>query len=208
VDLQLEYGALVVGDITGVFEHQRTWFGTFRPAFSAARGPVECRICEFIDFCKNFCARSAADQDTDAAEFDRFDDLLSSGPWRVRDPSGAIAEIKGAPNFLGGEEISWITVELCPMCGSYKVDEGFILGARDAPLYIPVYSVPPRTGHGLYWEAGVSTQAPFRACLACGHLWSSVSPDRLRAFIAGQRAAQAEERQSPEKWAKPRDELV
>jgi hypothetical protein len=137
VDLKLEYGPLVVGDVTDVFEHQGTWFGTFRPAISAARGPVEFRICEFIDFSKDFNARAAEDEDTDAKEFDRFDDLLSSGSWRVRDPSGAITEIKHAPNFLGGEEISWITVALCARCGSRTVDEGLILGAEGYPRYVP-----------------------------------------------------------------------
>ncbi len=132
MDLQLDHGPIVVGDITEVFEHQGTWFGTFRPAFSVPGVPLERRIREFIEFCKDFTARAASDQDHDAAEFDRFDDLVSSGTWRVRDPSGAITEIKHAPNFLGGDEISWITVELCPRCDSGGVDEGFILGARHA----------------------------------------------------------------------------
>ena len=146
MDLQLEYGPLVVGVITEVLEHQRTWFGTFRPAFSAAPGPLESRICEFIEFSKDFNARAAADQDTDAAEFDRFDDLVSSGSWRVRDPSGAIVEIKHAPNFLGGDGISWITVELCPKCGSRAVDEGFVLGE-------PIHPCLLRTGECSLWPA-------------------------------------------------------
>ena len=209
MDVQLEYGPLVVGEITDVFEHQGTWFGAFCSAFSDARGPLERRICEFIDFSKDFNARAAADEDTDPAEFDRFDDVVCSGSWRVRDPSGAITEIKHAPNFLGGEEISWITVNLCPKCGSRRVDEGFIMGAQYSAQYIPVYNVPRMPGSGLlHWKVGVSVQAPFRACLACGHLWSFVSPDQLREFIGKQKAAQVQERQAPEESAKPRDESL
>jgi hypothetical protein len=110
MDLQLYYGPLLVGDLTEVFEHQGTWFGTFRPAFSAPRGLLDGRICEFIAFCEEFNARAEAGQDHDAAEFDSFDDLLSSGLWRVIAPGGTVSEIKDAPNWLGGGTTCWITV--------------------------------------------------------------------------------------------------
>jgi hypothetical protein len=99
---QLQYGPLVDGEITEVYEDQGTWYGTFHPALSTIRGPLESRIGEFIAFCEDFNARCEAGKDPGAAAFDPFDDLLSSRSWRVRDPRGAISEIREA-------RISWVT---------------------------------------------------------------------------------------------------
>jgi hypothetical protein len=109
MELQLCYGPIVVGNLTDVFEHQGTWFGTFRAALSADIDPTECRICEFITFCERFDALAGAGADPDPAGFDRFGDLLSSGLWRVLAPGTDVSIIRDAPNFLGGGEISWIT---------------------------------------------------------------------------------------------------
>jgi hypothetical protein len=107
---QLCFGHVVIGQITEVFEHQGTWFGAFRPAFFAAPGPLERRLCEFMAFSEDFNARAAAAQNTDSSEFDRYDDILTSGLWRVLAPSGAISKIRDAPNFLRNGEVSWIAI--------------------------------------------------------------------------------------------------
>jgi hypothetical protein len=108
MDLQLYYGPILVGEVSDVFDHQGTWFGTLRPALSADRDPTERRICEFITFCEDFYARCREDRDADASEYDRFSDLFTPGSWRVQAPDGTASEIRDAPNFIGGGEISWI----------------------------------------------------------------------------------------------------
>jgi hypothetical protein len=107
---QLHYGPLVVGVITEVFEDQGTWYCTFCPVLSTSRVPLESRIGDFIAFCEDFNAQCEEGKAPDPAGFDQFDDLISSRSWRVSAPSGAISEIRDAPNFLGGGEICWITV--------------------------------------------------------------------------------------------------
>jgi hypothetical protein len=110
--LVLRYGEVAVGEITDLSRCVETWFGVFRPTLTTPSGPVGRRILDSISFCRGWNARSYADEDADASEFDRFDDLTATGLWSTQSPDGGIDEIDKAPVFHGGERgvdvISWM----------------------------------------------------------------------------------------------------
>jgi hypothetical protein len=105
--LTLQYADIAVGDLTEVFVSDATWYGDFRQTLTSPSNAKEQRILEYIAFCKDWDARSYAEADADASEFDQFSDLLSSGLWRTQSPDGTIGEISHAPIFRK-EEISWV----------------------------------------------------------------------------------------------------
>jgi hypothetical protein len=106
MNLQLNYDDLPVGEIADSFYHQGTWFGRFHQIVSPQDGPIACRICDFIAFCREWNARIAADAPFEASEFEQYSDVVQSGRWFTRDVEGTIAKIEEAPNFINGE-ISW-----------------------------------------------------------------------------------------------------
>ena len=72
--------------------------------------------------------------------------------------------------------------DLCPKCGETAVVTG---GFRETSVGRRPWFEP--TGMRFFnfrlWGRGVSCEKPFSACLACGHVWSHLQPEDLRAFI-------------------------
>ncbi len=104
--LQLYYDGLLVGDIAAPLLHQGTWFGDFHQLVAAQDGQLAHRICDFIDFCREWHVRLKVGATCEASEFDQFSDLMRSGLWSTKDADGAATAIDEAPVFVTGE-ISW-----------------------------------------------------------------------------------------------------
>ncbi|APW61759.1 hypothetical protein [Paludisphaera borealis] len=69
--------------------------------------------------------------------------------------------------------------ERCPMCDKATVVAGHIplhkAGAhRFEPTRFPTFRL---------WGQAPACSSDFRACLACGHVWTYLRPEDLRAFI-------------------------
>jgi hypothetical protein len=58
------------------------------------------------------------------------------------------------------------------------------------------------------WKQGVSCPEPFRACLACGLVWTHLRPEDLRAFIDQHGNAFAKLDLSPFRKGPPEQDLV
>ncbi len=58
------------------------------------------------------------------------------------------------------------------------------------------------------WKRGVSCSEPFRACLTCGHVWTHLQPEDLRAFIDKWGNAETKLKLSPFRKAPPEQDLV
>ena len=107
--MQLRFGSIAVGDITDAFENDGTWFGKIRWTLPIDDVPTSQRLQEFAEFCKDWFARCGSSRSADAGEFDRFDEVVSSGNWIIEDTDG-IYRLENAPMFADGTngEISWI----------------------------------------------------------------------------------------------------
>jgi hypothetical protein len=105
--LKLRYGEIILGDILdaycGEFATQ-TWFGEFFPCLTGGSTP-ERQLRDLIAFCKEWHVRLDAGEDVDAAEFDRFADLLKSRLWNTESPDGTVDAID-APVFYDNH-ITW-----------------------------------------------------------------------------------------------------
>ena len=106
LNLQLWFGDVLVADLLNVFPHQGTWFAEYRQVVTPEAGPVQARLCEFIRFCEEWHDRLACGQNPDAAEFDRFKDVIESPSWRVPCPDGTELTMPEGPIFVQGEA-SW-----------------------------------------------------------------------------------------------------
>jgi len=109
MELRLCYGAIVLGTISDIVEHQGTWSGQFRRTLSTAQNSTEQRLDEFIEFCSDWHSRLRDADAADASEFDRFRDVFESGLWYTEYPDGTVNRIADAPVFMDGwcGEISW-----------------------------------------------------------------------------------------------------
>ena len=58
------------------------------------------------------------------------------------------------------------------------------------------------------WWRGVSCPEPFRACLACGLVWTHLQPEDLRTFIDKHGKAEAKLKLSPFRKGPPEQDLV
>ncbi|WP_254513652.1 hypothetical protein [Anatilimnocola floriformis] len=107
--LLLLFDNVVVGEIEDASEHQETQFGCFQCSLPAGGDALTKRLREFIEFCRDWFARSGSQAGADAAEFDSYRDLASSGKWQIQKPSGELFRIEDAPLFQDGlqGEISW-----------------------------------------------------------------------------------------------------
>jgi len=101
-------GPTRVGIIYDSFCSDETWFGTFVLELRPGEGEQQDRIIGFIAFCRAW-NRKALEQDADAAEFDDYRELTTSGPWRVTHANGVATRIEVAPNFYD-DEVSWMEV--------------------------------------------------------------------------------------------------
>jgi hypothetical protein len=90
LDLQLLCGKVLVGDLSGVFVHQSTWFARrFCPAKHTKVDKHLRRIREYIAFSNDWHDRLANDKYPDPSKYrDLFKDLMESGLWRIRSKSG------------------------------------------------------------------------------------------------------------------------
>jgi hypothetical protein len=59
-----------------------------------------------------------------------------------------------------------------------------------------------------FWGWGVVRPEPFRACLACGLVWTHLQPEDLRAFIDKHGKAEAKLKLSPFRKGPPEQDLV
>jgi hypothetical protein len=73
--------------------------------------------------------------------------------------------------------------ELCPRCGG----SGVIFGSIEAPFSDRARNVcffPRSVPRGIFNQnQGVGLPMESRACLTCGHVWSSLDPGRLRRHL-------------------------
>ena len=104
--MTLLYDQVVVGTVEGAFISDGTWFGEFFEEPQTGTDQSAKRVSEFIRFCREWHVRLAEGADHDAAEFDQFSDLLSSGLWKLKTPGGLEQTILEAPVFIG-TEITW-----------------------------------------------------------------------------------------------------
>jgi hypothetical protein len=106
----LLFEGTIVGEIVDPFEHQGTWFGTFRCMLAADGDEMSLRVRAFIEFCQDWYVRSEGDYVADASEFDRFRDVVTSGKWRIQNEGGSCSQVADAPVFADGlhGQISWV----------------------------------------------------------------------------------------------------
>ena len=100
----LQFAGKSVGEVSDPFEHQGTWFATFRALENIENDDVA----PFIHFCQDWTKRIAEGK-ADPAEFERCSALLAPGLWSLAEDSGLITKI-GTPTFLDGTsgEVSWV----------------------------------------------------------------------------------------------------
>jgi hypothetical protein len=106
VNLQIWFGSILVADLLNVIVHQGTWFALYRQIVTPEQGKQERRLCDYIAFCEEWHQRLKRGKDPDAAEFDRFEDVLKSGLWHVPCPDGSELTMTEGPLFVEGEA-SW-----------------------------------------------------------------------------------------------------
>jgi hypothetical protein len=104
--LTLGYGDIPVGSVEDAFYSDDTWCGDFTMAPTPASGPLEERIREFEQFSQSWHRRLEESDDAEAVEFERFNDLISSGLWHAEPAAGTALRISEAPIFMEGE-VSW-----------------------------------------------------------------------------------------------------
>lgn len=75
--------------------------------------------------------------------------------------------------------------EHCPRCGGSGVMHGSLVALVSNPPHVVSVSFSPRSvTPGVFDLArGVGLAVETRACLKCGHVWSSLDPGRLRQFV-------------------------
>jgi hypothetical protein len=110
-ELTLWYGATLVGRVREAVCTDTTWYGTLERTISTSDGPLAARLIEFMTFCTQWNERSAAmpENPPDAAEFDRFNDVIKSGLWFTQTKEGLKQQVTEAPFFFPENEVSWRT---------------------------------------------------------------------------------------------------
>ena len=71
----------------------------------------------------------------------------------------------------------------CPKCDSSTVMPGIVSSMGEGgscSSFVPHGTLPSSKN---LWRAGVNLPYGFLACLSCGHLWSSLAPEDVRALI-------------------------
>jgi hypothetical protein len=107
-NLTLWYGPVLVGTVRQAFQSDGTWFGTLEREVLPAKSPLNRRLLDFIRFCEDWNERTRDNSHPpDAAEFDQYSDLLTSGLWMSKTPEGSVSHIADAPVFFKGDEVTW-----------------------------------------------------------------------------------------------------
>jgi hypothetical protein len=73
-----------------------------------------------------------------------------------------------------------VETERCPKCDAPTVIAGHLATPGEGGANL--CSVPRNTRF-LRWKSGVGVPVSFLSCSSCGHLWTSLAPEELRAFI-------------------------
>lgn len=106
-ELELCYGTILVGTVAEPFRSDDTWHGNFRASMRDEDGELQRLLGEFIRLSEAWNERLRRGEAADAAEFDAYSDLLTSGLWSIRRHDGQMFHISEAPVFLLGGELSW-----------------------------------------------------------------------------------------------------
>ena len=91
----------------------------------------------------------------------------------------------------------------CPKCNSKAV----VLGRFDVRGWSQRFE-PIGMRIFRFWGQGVSCPEPFRACLACGLVWTHLQPEDLRAFIEKHGKDEAKLKLSPFRKGHPEQDLA
>ncbi len=91
----------------------------------------------------------------------------------------------------------------CPKCDAKSVVAGHLW--RRFHWFVPAGM---RFFTFRLWRLGISFAEPFRACLACGHVWTHLQPEALRTFIDRHGKAKTKLKLSPFLKAPPEQDLV
>ena len=106
--MELRYGQIPVGNITGEFLSDGTCFGRFHEAVDPGASPVHQRLHDYIAFSVEWHERLRSDLPAEATEFDQFGEMISSGLWQTIASNGSVSLIVDAPVFVQ-DEVSWTT---------------------------------------------------------------------------------------------------
>jgi hypothetical protein len=69
--------------------------------------------------------------------------------------------------------------ECCPNCRGSKILPGRVNShAEVAPTWLV-----PAVANSIRWNIGIALSPAFHCCLSCGHVWTRLNPDQLRAFV-------------------------
>jgi hypothetical protein len=100
---------VLVGLVRQTLLSDNTWYGRIEFRLHEGMGEVRDRMSSFVSFCEDWHDRlnRHPENPPDAAEFEKFGELLQTGSWILRDNEGRNHPIGQAPVFLKGGEISW-----------------------------------------------------------------------------------------------------
>ena len=77
-----------------------------------------------------------------------------------------------------------MNADACPKCGGSAITAGWLRRrGKTGSIRAGVFEPDDLQWFQFRLRSGIPVADPFRACLTCGHVWSHVSPDELRAFI-------------------------
>ena len=93
--------------------------------------------------------------------------------------------------------------EHCPKCNSKAV----VPGRFEVRGWVQRFE-PSGMRIFRFWGQGVACPEPFRACLACGLVWTHLQPEDLRAFIDKHGKTEAKLKLSPFRKGPPEQDLV
>ncbi len=105
MNLQLRYGALLVGEIEQPCWSDNTGYGVFRSARGQHDNPMLRRIRDYIVFSEEWHDRLKSERPHSASEWDAFRDVYGSDLWHTVAPDGTVTRI-GGPVFVQGE-VTW-----------------------------------------------------------------------------------------------------
>ena len=110
VAIELYYDEFLLGEITGVREHQGTMLGTFAGQHTEWNNLPLVRLIEFAEFCHTSYEKTGSPPAIETEEFQAFKDVTDSGSWATVDELGIRRAISRAPLFMGGwdGEVSWV----------------------------------------------------------------------------------------------------
>ena len=107
--MELRYGQIPVGTITGEFLSDGTWFGRFHEVVDPGASPVHQRLHDYISFSVEWHERLRSNLPAEATEFDQFGEMISSRVWQTLASDGSVSLIADAPVFVQ-DEVTWTSI--------------------------------------------------------------------------------------------------